>query len=602
VKNLHVNAYYFCFIFIILCAICCCDLLLTPLPRISCLWLAIALQSALFTLLLVFATCLTKRYCHSSLFYGLIVVHGLLLAYFESDLILRRLMGTSVIQFFRILLTENLLNIVEILKASNVPFSVWGFGAICLTLAAALWIVFYEYTEKFKKLQIKSFYLHLCCLLLAISYFFITVDVHPYLSNIEHEKYQGCLPLKHSFHRTLKKEFPFHGLPCLQNTAYEISPIEKKPPIFLFILESVGEKYIHTSTTPNLMHFKQNNISFETACSGGNATMISWYSIFHSKYSLHWSKDDASSTRNTGSYALEQLKKLGYKIRVYSSAGLEFYGMKESILGLNAAIADYVFQAPENLEPCDKDQMVMNKLCDDLSEYGTDGHLFITFLDSPHYKYSWPKDHTLFTPFLGSMNIFTAAHTSSNREKIFNRYQNSLHYLDTLMGQFFIKEKPENSVVVITGDHGQEFYEQGNLFHGSNLSREQINVPLYFSFGQNNLAANKYISPICSHIDIFPTLLDFLNQPVPNSLSGQSIFNNQRWQYTITSRYNGGLQPYEFCLQSSDHKMIFRFSNFYGWKHSNKLFLQSLTTKCDEVISNSEIEEELLSALSHIFE
>src|SRR4030095_12363055 len=62
-----------------------------------------------------------------------------------------------------------------------------------------------------------------------------------------------------------------------------------------------------------------------------------------------------------------------------------------------------------------------------------------------------------------------------------NRYINSCRHLDTQIERIlkYLDEKGlmSSTIVLITGDHGEEFMEHGRWGHNSTFSEEQIRVP-----------------------------------------------------------------------------------------------------------------------------
>ena len=62
----------------------------------------------------------------------------------------------------------------------------------------------------------------------------------------------------------------------------------------------------------------------------------------------------------------------------------------------------------------------------------------------------------------------------------------------------------QNTIVVVTGDHGEELLEHGRWGHGSAFVDEQIHVPLVMRIpGQSA----RVIETVTSHLDIVPSLL-----------------------------------------------------------------------------------------------
>jgi hypothetical protein len=155
--------------------------------------------------------------------------------------------------------------------------------------------------------------------------------------------------------------------------------------------------------------------------------------------------------------------------------------------------------------------------------------------------------------------------TCSNEpiEGIKNRYRNAIHFIDGLFGQFLKKLQSvpggNESVVVFTGDHGEEFLEEGHVFHASNLSAMQTQVPLYFRLGTTITHAPR---EICSHLDIFPTILDhILGQHFEMLFDGESILKPSKKNFAIATRYNASRSPFEFLIHTGKEQLIARFNN-----------------------------------------
>jgi arylsulfatase A-like enzyme len=79
----------------------------------------------------------------------------------------------------------------------------------------------------------------------------------------------------------------------------------------------------------------------------------------------------------------------------------------------------------------------------------------------------------------------------------------------------------ENTVVVIVGDHGEEFFEHGGKGHRVTLYNEVIHVPLIMKVPR--FKAPRTISTGVSVVDIMPTLLELLEVPGPSGMEGKSL-------------------------------------------------------------------------------
>jgi len=80
----------------------------------------------------------------------------------------------------------------------------------------------------------------------------------------------------------------------------------------------------------------------------------------------------------------------------------------------------------------------------------------------------------------------------------------------------------DNSIIVITADHGEEFMEEGYFGHSPASSSDRIlHVPLIF-YGPNILQPMNISVPV-STIDILPTICDLLGVCIPDSNRGISL-------------------------------------------------------------------------------
>lgn len=109
----------------------------------------------------------------------------------------------------------------------------------------------------------------------------------------------------------------------------------------------------------------------------------------------------------------------------------------------------------------------------------------------------------------------------------FLRYEQSLGMVDNMLKEMFdflaSEALLENSVIVITSDHGEEFYENGHFLHAAQLSAPVMNIPLCFmNLPKDCLAKESRDYPV-GHIDIAPTIVDVLTQQTIPNFQGKSI-------------------------------------------------------------------------------
>ena len=114
-------------------------------------------------------------------------------------------------------------------------------------------------------------------------------------------------------------------------------------------------------------------------------------------------------------------------------------------------------------------------------------------------------------------------------------YRNELAFVDLhaarLLERFDARFGRENTLVIVTADHGEEFYEHGSFGHGYTVYSELVNVPLLARFpstaGVDEKRGAVVAAPV-SLVDVLPTTLDVLGiagdrlaRPLP--LQGRSL-------------------------------------------------------------------------------
>ncbi len=105
-----------------------------------------------------------------------------------------------------------------------------------------------------------------------------------------------------------------------------------------------------------------------------------------------------------------------------------------------------------------------------------------------------------------------------------DRYDSEVAYTDMHMGALLQLLKDDgflrDTVVVISGDHGEAFGEHGYVAHGTSLYEEMVRVPLILFVP--GLAPRVLPQPV-GLIDVMPTVLAALGVPDPGGLQGRSL-------------------------------------------------------------------------------
>ncbi len=115
--------------------------------------------------------------------------------------------------------------------------------------------------------------------------------------------------------------------------------------------------------------------------------------------------------------------------------------------------------------------------------------------------------------------------TEADKEHIRAIYDSNVSYQDKLMGEMFERLKTwgvaDDTMVVVTADHGDEQWEDVRVGHGASLRETLIRVPLMVHYPK--LFPGGTVWEGADTVDILPTILDALGQPIPEDVQGESL-------------------------------------------------------------------------------
>ena len=165
------------------------------------------------------------------------------------------------------------------------------------------------------------------------------------------------------------------------------------------------------------------------------------------------------------------------------------------------------------------------------------------FFESPHARYYFPPESVIAKPYRDDINYATIDKKKFNEDigPIKNRYINSVHHLDMQYGRIFDYLKThqllDNTIVVLIGDHGEEFMEHGFWGHNSTFVDQQLRTPLViYAPGMKPLVSNQ----LTSHMDVVPTLMPKLGVTNPTSdySTGYNLLSDEKRSYTYSSDWD----------------------------------------------------------------
>ncbi len=119
-------------------------------------------------------------------------------------------------------------------------------------------------------------------------------------------------------------------------------------------------------------------------------------------------------------------------------------------------------------------------------------------------------------------------------ELISNYYDEFIRYSDKQVKDFIeelYKRKIENTVIILSADHGESF-EHGYFTHGGPFLYEQVtHVPLIIK--EPGQTTGKVVRDRVEQIDVPATILDLVNIPVPPWMEGRSLMPLMRGEVLV---------------------------------------------------------------------
>jgi arylsulfatase A-like enzyme len=163
------------------------------------------------------------------------------------------------------------------------------------------------------------------------------------------------------------------------------------------------------------------------------------------------------------------------------------------------------------------------------------------YLPPERYRTFYPSDrdpfapeHTSFAPIkrqpfwdMFGDTWFNKLGPVTDAEYIASLYDGEIRHVDDGIAQLLAALDTtglaEDTLVIVTGDHGESLYSHDIFFDHHGLYEDTIHVPLIFRYPRK-IPAGTTIRPMVQHLDLVPTLLEAVSAPIPARLEGQSLW------------------------------------------------------------------------------
>ncbi|EOB3676113.1 DUF3413 domain-containing protein [Vibrio vulnificus] len=323
----------------------------------------------------------------------------------------------------------------------------------------------------------------------------------------------------------------------------QTQPVEKPLNIMLLVVDSWRADTFNADNTPNMWKYAQSGVVFNNHIATGNATRTGIFGLFYGIPGTYW---HGFLANQQSPVLIDRLQALDYQLGIFTAAQLRKPEFNQT-----------VFTKVENLRigseggrPSELDADLTQDWLAWYDQRDKSKPTFsFLFYDAPH-GYDFPADfEPKYEPMLKEVN-YLKLNNDTDPTPFFNRYKTSVRYVDSMATKVLDKLKEsgdlENTLVIITGDHGQEMNDNKLNFwgHNSNFTDAQVNVP-FAIFGPGVDAAKMRWSSeaLTSHQDVVPTLMkhylgvtnDVKDYSVGEDLLGDAV----KRDWIISSNYSG---------------------------------------------------------------
>jgi len=311
----------------------------------------------------------------------------------------------------------------------------------------------------------------------------------------------------------------------------------KNPPnIVWVVVESLRADRVCPKIMPRTWAFAKQNQHFTRHYSSGNGTREGMFGMFYGLSGSDWS---SFLYAERGPLLMDRIKALDYQMDLRTSARFSYPEFDKTLF---AEIPKQFLHEDEFAgESWQRDEKNTSAIIDFIhNRKHARPFMSFMFYESTHAPYTFPESAKIAGPVLEHVDYtrMSRENLAQYADQLLNRYTNAAHWIDRQIGRILDCLEQEglsdNTIVIVTGDHGEEFMENGFWGHNSGFSEQQIRTPLVIRMpGKNPMTVDRSTS----HMDIAVTLMQTLgavNDPAEYAL-GRCLFMPAPRDYILTS-------------------------------------------------------------------
>jgi arylsulfatase A-like enzyme len=340
------------------------------------------------------------------------------------------------------------------------------------------------------------------------------------------------------------------GLPIFWQAGCKKQLYKRRPNVLLISIDTTRRDHCsiygyRRHTTPNLCRFAEQGARFELAYAPSSTTGPSHATFFTSLYPIaHQVVKNGLKLSDEHVTLAEILKTQGYQTPAVVSSfalnndfgyaqGFEIYD--DDFMPLESTIKVKFWEGHRVDGSFDRRaDFTTSRAIRWLENERNPRHPFFMFVHyfDPHGPHTPPE------PF--DSRFFPNSSSATSLDKAIAKYDAEIAFTDQEVGNLLKALKgmalEDQTLVVITSDHGEGLMQHGHMAHGVNIYEELVRVPLLFRW-PNRIPKGLVLKTPVGLIDLTPTILDLIGiKPDIWSFQGKSLAAAIRGQSSLDPR------------------------------------------------------------------
>ncbi len=386
----------------------------------------------------------------------------------------------------------------------------------------------------------------------------------PGVTFVDTEKFAG--PMNAALADTFATAWPrlYAGVPADAGATFAGGP---RPNVIFVVIESLRADALRPDVMPRLTELSRRGLRLTNHSAGAK---ISHYGLFGLLYARPGLAYYATVDHHVHPQACVSFKGSGYETHYVSSADHRGWMSMDEMASERTFDRMQLFLA--GTWPA-MDHRALKEAARLANEPGGKPKFITAFLVSTHFPYAYPDEFAKRSPVVKKDWIIVQMRKERDRIPLLNRYHNSCEFMDDVVADFVESIDLSRNLVVITGDHGESFWDDGVIAHGGRWSDVQWRVPAIL-IGAG--VEPREFTRRTVHQDLLPTALHVAaGRPVPiRNVTGRDLMTDPPdSEFTI------------LCSEATHD-----YAQFLLTRNEGRRLLMEMPRNRDEILVNASVD------------